>query len=65
MVQPSQQWLPASGDMSWLSILVDRFEQVSQADLRAVRCDEHVLAAFAAKLAEPVSPWGNRSRVLN
>jgi hypothetical protein len=65
MIQLSQQWHPGSGDMSWLSTLVDGFEQASRADLRAVRCDERVLAAFAAKLAQPVSPRGNRDWVLN
>jgi hypothetical protein len=65
MYQPSQQWCPAIGEMSWLSTLVDGFEQASQAELRAVRCDEGVLAAFAAKLAQPVPPRGNRGRVLN
>jgi hypothetical protein len=65
MVQHSQQWRPGSGDMSWLSVLVDRLEQASRPDLRAVRCDERVLVAFAAKLAQPVSPWGNHGRLLN
>jgi hypothetical protein len=41
---------------SWLSILVDTFEETSRSDLRAVPCDDHVVAAFKAQLARPVSP---------
>jgi hypothetical protein len=46
--------------MSWLSALVDRFEQTSRTDIRAVPCDEPVLAALRIQLARPASPRGGR-----
>jgi hypothetical protein len=41
-------------------MLVATFEKISQTDLRAVPCDDHVLAAFKAHLARPASPRGCR-----
>ena len=58
MVQLSQAWRGRSADASWLSMLVETFEQVGRADLRAVACDPPVLAALMVQLARPVSPRG-------
>jgi hypothetical protein len=42
-----------AGDTLWLSMLVERFEKLSQADLRAVPCEERALLAVKAQLAGP------------
>ena len=55
-----RNWGTDAGTNAWLSILVATFEKTSQADLRAIPCDDHVLAAFKAQLARPVSPRGCR-----
>jgi hypothetical protein len=47
-------------DSWWLSMLVDRFEEISRADRRAAPCDELILLAVKAHLAHPVSPGGIR-----
>jgi hypothetical protein len=52
--------LRAGNDASWLSILVDTFEKISQSDLRAVPCDDHVVAAFKAHLARQVLSRGGQ-----
>jgi hypothetical protein len=58
--QHPRQWRSGTGDTSWLSMLVDRFEKTSQTDLRAVPCEEPVLLALMAQLARPASPRGGR-----
>jgi hypothetical protein len=45
-------------DIAWLSMLVDCFEKTSQTDFRAAPCDELVLQALKAQLAQPASPRG-------
>jgi hypothetical protein len=50
------QWRPGAGDLAWLSLLVEAFEQTSQSDLGAVPCDESVLHALQAQLARPAAP---------
>jgi hypothetical protein len=52
--------LHAGNNRSWLSILLATFEKTSQTDLRAVPCDDRVLAAFEAQLARPAPPRGCR-----
>jgi hypothetical protein len=50
----------SAGDNLWLSMLIDRFEKISQTDLGAVACGEPILLALKAQLARPVSPRGGR-----
>lgn len=49
-----------ASDASWLAMLVDRFEQASRPDLRAVPCEEWVLEALKAQLARPTLPRDGR-----
>jgi hypothetical protein len=58
--QSPRRWRSGTGDASWLSRLVARFEKISQADVRAVPCDEPVLLALKAHLARPASLRGGR-----
>jgi hypothetical protein len=39
----------------WLSMLVDAMEEVSRPEVRAVPCDQFVLAAFRAQLTRPAA----------
>jgi hypothetical protein len=52
----SRNWRAGVSVRSWLSILVDTFEKTSQTNLRAVPCEDRVLAAFKAQLARPAPP---------
>jgi hypothetical protein len=47
-------WRSASGQRLWLSMLIDTMEAISRPELRAVPCDNQVLAAVRAQLARPV-----------
>lgn len=60
MFRSPNRGLRAGNDASWLSILVDTFEETSQSDVRAVPCDDRVVAAFKAQLARPASPRSSR-----
>jgi hypothetical protein len=42
-----------AGDALWLSMLVERFEMISQTDVGAVPCEERALLAVKAQLARP------------
>jgi len=53
MGQQIQGWRSASGQRLWLSMLIDAMEQISRPELRAVPCDEQLLAALRAQLARP------------
>jgi hypothetical protein len=53
MGQQLQTWHSARGDRRWLSMLVDAMEEVSRPELRALPCDEHLLAAVRAQLERP------------
>jgi hypothetical protein len=58
MVRSPNRGFRAGNGASWLSMLVDTFEETSQSDLRAVPCDDRVVAAFKAQLARPAAPRG-------
>jgi hypothetical protein len=53
MGQQIQGWRSASGQRLWLSMLIDAMEAISRPELRAVPCDEQLLAAVRAQLARP------------
>ena len=53
MGQQIQGWRSASGQRLWLSMLIDAMEEVSRPELRAVPCDDQLLAALRAQLARP------------
>jgi hypothetical protein len=55
MGQQIQGWRSASGQRLWLSMLIDATEEISRPELRAVPCDEQLLAALRAQLARPAS----------
>jgi len=55
MGQQIQGWQSASGQRSWLSKLIETMEAISRPELRAVPCDERLLARVRAQLARPPS----------
>ena len=54
MGQQIQGWRSASGQRAWLSMLIDTMEAVSRPELRAVPCDDQLLATVRAQLSRPV-----------
>jgi hypothetical protein len=48
-----QGWRSASEQRLWLSMLIDTMEEISRPELRAVPCDEQLLAALRAQLSRP------------
>lgn len=58
MAQQTQQWRSGTGEMAWLSALVETMEKVSRPELRATFCGPSLLAAVQAHLARPVMPHG-------
>jgi hypothetical protein len=57
----SKAWRSGSGQNLWLSMLVDAMEKFSRPELRAVPCDQLVLAAARAHLARPACTYLPRS----
>lgn len=55
MGQQIQGWRSASSQRSWLSRLIETMEAISRPELRAVPCDERLLATVRAQLARPAS----------
>jgi hypothetical protein len=53
MGQQIQGWRSASSQRLWLSMLIDTMEEISRPELRAVPCDDQVLAALRAQLGRP------------
>jgi hypothetical protein len=53
MGQQIQGWRSASGQRLWLSMLIDTMEEISRPEVRAVPCDDQLLAALRAQLARP------------
>ena len=53
MGQQIQGWRSASGQRLWLSMLIDAMEVISRPELRAVPCDDQLLATVRAQLARP------------
>lgn len=66
MGQQIQGWRSASSQRSWLSRLIETVEAISRPELRAVPCDDRLLATVRAQLARPASvrthSWGYRLR---
>ena len=56
MIQQTQQWRSGTGEMAWLSALVETMENGSRPELRAASCDPSLLAAVEAHLARPAMP---------
>ena len=54
MGQQIPGWRSASGQRLWLSMLIDTMEEISRPELRAVPCDDQLLATVRAQLARPV-----------
>lgn len=55
MGQQIQGWRSASSQRSWLSRLIETVEAISRPELRAVPCDDRLLATVRAQLARPAS----------
>jgi hypothetical protein len=53
----SGTWRSGRGEKLWLSMLIEAMEEVSRAELRAMPCDQSVLAGLRAQLARPASPY--------
>jgi hypothetical protein len=62
MVRLPQQRFSATADVSWLSMLIESFEQAGPADFHPVPCDPRALALLMAQLARPVSPRAGRGQ---
>ena len=63
MGQQIQGWRSANGQRLWLSMLIDTMEAISRPELRAVPCDDQLLATVRAQLARPASvrtPYASR-----
>ena len=58
MIQQTQQWRSGTGEMVWLSALVETMEQVSRPELRAKPCAPGLLMAVQAHLARAAMPHG-------
>ena len=58
MGQQIQGWRSANGQRLWLSMLIDTMEAISRPELRAVPCDDQLLATVRAQLARPALPRG-------
>jgi hypothetical protein len=68
MLPDPQQRRGRPSDASWLSMLIDRFEETCRPNFRPVACDPRLLAALMAQLANPPMPQGGcgpRVRVLH
>ena len=57
MGQQVQPWGSRDGERAWLSRLVATMERVARPEIRALYCDSSDLAAVAAQLARPASPY--------
>lgn len=55
MGQQIQGWRSASSQRSWLSMLINTMEAISRPELRAVPCDDRLLATVRAQLSRPAS----------
>jgi len=53
MGQQIQGWRSASAQRLWLSVLIDTMEAISRPELRAVPCDDRLLAKVRAQLGRP------------
>ena len=55
MGQHLNMWRSGSGQRVWLSRLIDTMDEISRPELRAVPCDDQLLATVRAQLARPAS----------
>jgi hypothetical protein len=55
MGQQLRTWRSGAEQTVWLSALIEAMEEVSRPELRALACDQFVLAALRAQLARPAS----------
>jgi hypothetical protein len=58
MIQQTPQWRSGTGEMAWLSALVEAMEDVSRPELRAAPCARNLLAAVEAHLGRRSPPHG-------
>jgi hypothetical protein len=68
MGQKIQEWRSAKRQRSWLSRLIGTMEVISRPELRAVPCDDRLLATVRAQLARPAlahTPYNSRYRLRN
>jgi hypothetical protein len=68
MGQKIQKWRSAKRQRSWLSRLIGTMEAISRPELRAVPCDDRLLATVRAQLARPAlahTPYNSRYRLGN
>jgi len=57
MGQQVQPWGSGDDGRAWLSRLVATMERVARPEIRALYCDSSDLAAVAAQLVRPASPY--------
>ena len=57
MIQQTLQWRSGTGEMAWLSALVETMEKVSRSEL-ATPCAPELLTAVEAHLGRPAVPHG-------
>lgn len=55
MGQQIQGWRSAGGQRSWLMTLINTVEAISRPELRAVPCDDRLLASVRVQLSRPAS----------
>ena len=68
MGQKIQEWRSAKRQRSWLSRLIGTMEAISRPELRAVPCDDRLLATVRAQLARPAlahTPYNSPYRLRN
>jgi hypothetical protein len=66
MGQQIQGWRSASGQRLWLSMLIDTMEEISRPELRAVPCDDQLLAELRAQLTRPaLAPYASAYSLRN
>jgi len=68
MGQKIQEWRSAKRQRSWLSRLIGTMEAISRPELRAVPCDDRLLATVRAQLARPAlahTPYDSPYRLRN
>jgi hypothetical protein len=68
MGQKIPGWRSAKRQRSWLSRLIGTMEAISRPELRAVPCDDRLLATVRAQLARPAlahTPYNSPYRLRN
>jgi hypothetical protein len=66
-LQPGRLGRARKGELLWLSRLIATMEQIARPEVRAMPCDQLVLAAVRAQLARPARalPAGVSPFILN